>query len=1173
MHEHNRQVHRLAFNPVRPAVFLSASSDATVRLWDLRFISNDKGVTTCRSRQKFLGHSEAIRDVRWRPFEGYEFATGSDSGVIQRWDIRKENAPLLKIHAHEKPCHSVDWHPDGKHLLSGGRDGFVKIYDFSMTEKRQKPLRQIRAPQAIMNARWRPPCWSLEEHESGDWQSTQLVTSYDNTDPRIHLWELKRPNLPFREFDKFDGACTDMLWHSKDLLWTVGNDGVFSQSDIHFAPQVVQRRAFSSFDWSCSSGKLRFGTRKRSTRSGSGFVDTSDFLISNSKERGTSGEKPVGSRSFTDDDENLLSTSFRKRQSRVSSSRSSKSLGGTPPSAEDGTVAVALNRTLDKCGKYEPMQRQVLAMVILGASSDPLVQKLYAKSTRQLLGLHQEGPTSMLLEKIDTIFENNARLSEMALMYRLAQSWRIAGLTIIDELRTRAEARVQERIDDAASKKEEAARQAETEAEFQASTLEGKADKMKSHLFKGVVEAEGRNGSPETDSTSNMTTPLARPLPDSPLSTHTYREQTSPPRMIPLNDEELRPLPPSILSTQPLTMDLKILEEGDDTLLFKSLNEQFDARKRSRSTTQSSVSPPLPPSIESISTSKPEGDRSAPRAIEGKAEWRKEKSSSRSVSPNMPSFDRVAEARRAALRDYKAPQRTLVNFDSPSGSAQGRLLRASFDPHDSSESFPMFSASTDSSHRIRSLGGSFPASQYSDGSDAILEPWEIEEASRHDQVRPDHLPTTTSDSPETDQDSFMHVNLSKSSTGELSSDGSTRIFRPSHLLVPLRDPSQRTLQSPDLSIGGYIPSDFTHSLSQTRGASNAGEPPKIPADANASTGYSPWGATHIIRHLLSFHTTSQATIHLPAQLLSLIQPYLNVSHTLIPSTICAQIFASYNDVLLRLGLVIEAAELRKLCAHLYPSVYAYAQEQQDTYINVYCHSCNKPFENRKRNNFVCETCGSKQAPCPVCLSVKPPTEWALEADSTSARMKGASLWAWCQGCGHGGHVECMERWLSNTEISEGGCASQGCLHDCGPGPRRREKARTREEKEREKSRGRAKRDSWTVPESKAVERTRSVLVNQSQGGSSGSTTPTASQPGTVKEAKKVRLVIPSEEETAGGIGGRDGVTVRRESGRRGGLLRWGSDGASERERMIGRDGDADVDSPVSRVSNMAASVD
>jgi WD repeat-containing protein 24 len=1175
MHEHTRQVHRLAFNPVRAAVLLSGSSDSMVKLWDLRVIANNRGVMSCQSRQKFVGHSEAIRDVRWRPFEGCEFATAADSGVIQRWDIRNPNAPLLKINAHEKPCHSIDWHPDGMHILSAGLDGFIKVYDFSTTERRQKPLRKFRAPQPVMNARWRPPCWSSESQESGDWQSTQLVTSYVEKDSRIHLWDLKRPSLPFREFGKFEGACTDILWHSKDLLWTVGSEGMFMQTDIHFAPQVVQRRSLCSFDWNSSSGKLRLSTQRRPSRRASGVEDTSDFLISSGKERGSSGEKPAHSRSFTDDDENLLSSSFRKRYGRAPSSRSSKSLGGTPPSTEDGIAAMPLERTLEKCPKYEPLQRQILALVILNACPDPLVQRLYAMSNRQLLHYQAKGPTPDLLEDMAVLFEDIAKRAETALMYRLAQSWRIAGLAIIKELWMRAEGRVQRRVDEALAKEEEAEKQAEAEAEYQASLLDDKTGKVRNHLFKGVVEAEGRNGSPEPDSTSNITTPLAKPLPDSPLSTHGYPDQTSPLRNIPLNDKDLQPLPPSLLSiADPMNMDLKMLEDDEDgTLLFRSLNDQFDARKRNDSPELPAViSPPLPPSLDSISTSLLKEDRSAPRAIEGKAEWRKEKSD-RSDSPNIPSFDRVAEARRSALRDYKAPHRTILNFDNPTESAQNRLLRAPFDRHDSSESFPMFSASTDSSHQARSLGGSFPATQYSDGSEPLLEPWEIEGASNNDAIRSGPMPDSqviVNDPSDNDPDSFLHVTLSKTSTGHIPDyEEPPQLFRPQPPLLPLVDspPSGLKTPIPPLSISEYHPSDFLQ------------EPG---SHSTATTTRTPWSSPNIIQHLLTFHARSQITIHLPATLLTLIQPYLNASHALISPQTASQIYTSYHSVLLRQGLVIEAAELRKLCANLYPSVYSYAQQLEDTFINVYCHICKTPFQNNTVNNYVCTKCRNKQAPCPVCLSVKPPAEWALEPGTS--RMKGAGLWAWCQGCGHGGHVACMKRWLENLEMSEGGCASQGCLHDCGPGPRRQERTRLREEKERERSRGRAKRDSWTVAESKAVERTRSVLVGQgqAQGSSSGATTPTQTQSvsgGAVKEAKKVRLVIPSEEDGGGGVGG-SAVTSATGSvaSRRRGLLRWGSDGASERDnrdRDSLRERDGEVDSPVSRVSSvgMAASVD
>jgi WD repeat-containing protein 24 len=97
----------------------------------LRRLAGERSVMTCQSLNRFSGNSDGIRDLRWSPTNGVEFAIGTDNGTIQRWDIRRDNAPLLKINAHEKTCNAVDWHPDGKHIASGGADKNIKVWDFS----------------------------------------------------------------------------------------------------------------------------------------------------------------------------------------------------------------------------------------------------------------------------------------------------------------------------------------------------------------------------------------------------------------------------------------------------------------------------------------------------------------------------------------------------------------------------------------------------------------------------------------------------------------------------------------------------------------------------------------------------------------------------------------------------------------------------------------------------------------------------------------------------------------------------------------------------------------------------------------------------------------------------------------------------------------------------------
>jgi hypothetical protein len=264
LHEHTRQVHKLAFNPHQGHLLLSASHDGTVRLWDLRDMRRD--VAACRSRDQYSGISGGIRDVQWSPTDAVDFAFGTDNGTLQRWDFRNNKSPKQKVTAHDqKTCTSIDWHPDGKHLLSASVDRTVKIWDFSVDGRRQKAAYVMTTPYPVYKARWRPPYWSDDHHDKGVYQSTQLITSYDRDHSVIHLWDFRRPHMPYREINKFRSSPSDMLWHSRDTLWTVGKEGIFQQHDIHYAPKTVDRRPLQALAVS-PSGELGGVAQKRPRR-------------------------------------------------------------------------------------------------------------------------------------------------------------------------------------------------------------------------------------------------------------------------------------------------------------------------------------------------------------------------------------------------------------------------------------------------------------------------------------------------------------------------------------------------------------------------------------------------------------------------------------------------------------------------------------------------------------------------------------------------------------------------------------------------------------------------------------------------------------------------------------------------------------------------------------------
>lgn len=239
LHEHYRQVHKITFNPHRGNLLLSGSQDGTVRLWDIR----DVRTHALQSKSKY-GQNDGVRDVKWSPTEGVDFAFSTDSGWIQRWDIRNLKVPKIRIPAHTSTCTSLDWHADGKHLLSAGSDKMVRVWDFS-TARRHKPAWELKAPYPITNARWRPA-------------SSQFATSYHQ--PVVHIWDLTRPAMPWRELYH---ESTDMHWHSRDLLWTVGKDGVFLQSDVDYTTQVIDRRNLQCIGMSPGQASFAVQPRRR----------------------------------------------------------------------------------------------------------------------------------------------------------------------------------------------------------------------------------------------------------------------------------------------------------------------------------------------------------------------------------------------------------------------------------------------------------------------------------------------------------------------------------------------------------------------------------------------------------------------------------------------------------------------------------------------------------------------------------------------------------------------------------------------------------------------------------------------------------------------------------------------------------------------------------------------
>lgn len=486
---------------------------------------------SCPSRDRYSGQSEGIRDIKWSPTDGVEFAFGTENGVIQRWDYRMNRAPKLKINAHDKTCYSIDWHPDGKHLASASADRSVRIWDFSSDQRRQKAAWIIRTPYPVFNAQWRPPFWSADQ-EHGAWQCTQLVTAYDRDHPFVHVWDFRRPSLPFREISLYQTAPTDLLWRSRDLLWTVGREGIFTQSDMHFAPKVVDHRNMSSFAVS-STGDIGAFSQQRVRRRASGGYDSDETFTTDGRTKRELSEKSSLPRSSADDsiDDSFLSSSYKRHHGRTSSNRSTKSISSTPPSSDNPGKMLFLSDSLaNQRHSFTPNQ-VALRGVIPGSINVPLFTFLAQKYNMIAI---EDPPSVQSFQNIQKAFDANAEYAQKAGNHRLANSWRVVGQSVSDAVQRRAAANHQRRL------VQTPATPAKPLPSAVSNNLLTEKKEQELLAIPAVRAIYGTEAA--TDSSSQVPTPIARPI--NPPKASTQMDQNALPDP---EHEEALALPPSLV--------------------------------------------------------------------------------------------------------------------------------------------------------------------------------------------------------------------------------------------------------------------------------------------------------------------------------------------------------------------------------------------------------------------------------------------------------------------------------------------------------------------------------------------------------------------------------------------------------------------------------------------------
>ena len=1077
LHEHFRQVHKVTFNPHRGSLLLSGSQDGTVRLWDVRDV---RQASTLRSKHKYSGQSDGVRDVKWSPTEGVDFAFGTDSGWVQRWDIRNLKTAKVKIPAHSTTCNTIDWHPDGKHLVSASSDQTVRVWDFSVNRK-QKASWEIKTPYPVLNARWRPPCESSMPSDQGARQCTQLVTAYDHKQPIIHIWDFRRPALPFREMSPYSSAPSDLLWHSQDLLWTVGTEGTFLQADIQHAQKIIDKRNLQAFAVS-PHNDINFVTQKRQNRRQTRQRQHSAQYPS----FGYNSEQNGFSRSWTDDslDHSFLSAHPPKRNDHSKSKTRTQSLSMATSSEQLQIQVAAIHFSEILLNRKSFRPTQLACRGVFAGGRDAEVFAFLARNCKIDSKPSSDGKD--LLQAFEDLMDYNARCIDFAGLYRLAQSWRIVAFITTGHLKERAEFRLRQMTDQ--------------KPRINAPLASGKLSQLSGRSLIGhhkspvpapastrPVSAIARQLAP-SDSASSHPTPLARP--QSPRKTAGQFIRDDLPDLE--KDVQLN-LPPLIVPriSQPTTSAEQQTQDSgrltsSNLCGLQRLHQDTNGLDRVDMVRKWSIQPKEPLSLDPVDSN---GVKIPPKLekrdseesfafLEGSLDSRGPSFPSSFVSNGSGPVNMVAERPSRIVDGERTESGGIAGVDfgnrvpEPSFLSPTKLgdLRVGLDQ--SSPPEPGIDTSLKVDVCAKNAMDELDVQNLVPGS--YPDEWGI-----HPSVERKH----------------EHVPLQRTTDSPVS------------LLSPPRVAGR---SNPRETTTDRLPTEDVGSNDVERQTS-----PYLPRDDDDDLEESkPFTVVEMLKEIVTYHA-GKGDAQTAAHLLLLIVPLLPRTHALPHDQLVAiastsfncfvaagfpedeiellldqningivnsginpfqneAILSTYHDQLMHRRLFDEAASLRKLCYPNYPAVYDLTLK--DNSIHLKCGGCGKPL-GASAGPLRCESCRTKQSVCPVCWCERSPMD--IDAQLST-------LLSTCLLCNHSGHSSCMRAWFEDSGEGDGGCPTAGCLCDCVAGVWRTEKARIAEKRRRLRGHTRVKSDDWTTQESRAVERTRKVLgVGADNGGRSG----------------------------------------------------------------------------------------
>ena len=134
---HTGSIEELQWSPSERNVFASASSDGTIKVWDVRSKSRTAALSVQVS-------STDVNVMSWSHQTSHLLASGADDGVWAVWDLRQwkpstasskpeKPTPVASFNFHKEQITSVEWHPTDDSIVAvAAGDDTLTLWDLAV---------------------------------------------------------------------------------------------------------------------------------------------------------------------------------------------------------------------------------------------------------------------------------------------------------------------------------------------------------------------------------------------------------------------------------------------------------------------------------------------------------------------------------------------------------------------------------------------------------------------------------------------------------------------------------------------------------------------------------------------------------------------------------------------------------------------------------------------------------------------------------------------------------------------------------------------------------------------------------------------------------------------------------------------------------------------------------